>query len=878
MESERWTRLQTLFHQAVDLAEPERDAFLLGNSADDPSLVADVKALLDEDARSDFILDRGLDTFAANMLEHGDATPSGSFGPYRIVRRLGEGGMGVVYLAQRKDIGAIAAIKILRDASLSPARRERFASEQRLLAQLSHPFIARLLDADTLADGTPWFVMEYVDGVTLTEYCRAHDVTLAERLGLFRDVCEAVQHAHQHLVVHRDLKPSNILVTSDGAVKLLDFGIAKQLESVEGRGDQTRTALRLMTPAYAAPEQIRGGRIGIYTDVYALGVVLYELITGRLPFQAREDQDIEAVIAAQEPEAPSVAARNTQRRPSAHLGKSEWADLDVLCLTAMHKDPARRYATVDALIRDVDHYLRGEALEARKDSVSYRLRKFVRRNERSVIAVSMAIVFAVGLVAFYTVRLAHARNDAVIAAAKAQRVQRFTLDLFEGGDKLAGPADSLRVVTLVDRGVTEARSLDAEPAAQAELYLTLGGIYQKLGKLTRADSLIQLALNRRQTLLGGRHPDVAATLVALGRLRIDQARFEDAEKLIRQGLTLATAALPPGDPGIISATAALGRVLQERGSYAAAIPVLADVVHLSEAAHASSGEVAASISALADAHFYAGHRDASDSLNRIVLVAYENLYGKRHPLVSDILVNLGATEQERGNYVSAERYNRQALAITRDYYGPTHFETASKLTLLGRALVFQNRFPEADSLLREALAVRERVYGPVHPAVASTLNELGSIAYQQGRFDDADGWWTRTLSIYRSIYGDHHYLIGVATSNLATAQYGRKNYPRAEALYRDAIRSFTETQGPDHLNTGIAHVKLGRTLLKENRFGDARIESLAGHDILVKQASPSLSFLQNSLKDLAAAADSLKQADAAAAYRRELAALTKSAK
>src|SRR6185295_2288263 len=237
-----------------------------------------------------------------------------------------------------------------------------------------------------------------------TEYCRAHAVTLAERLRLFRDVCEAVQHAHQHLVVHRDLKPSNILVTSDGTVKLLDFGIAKQLEGVEGRGDQTRTALRLMTPAYAAPEQIRGGRIGIYTDVYALGVVLYELITGRLPFHAREDQDIEAVITAQEPEAPSVAARNTQRLPSAHLGKSEWADLDVLYLTAMHKDPARRYATVDALIRDIDHYLRGEALEARPDALGYRLGKYVRRN-RAPLATAAVVVFGViGLVVFYTVR------------------------------------------------------------------------------------------------------------------------------------------------------------------------------------------------------------------------------------------------------------------------------------------------------------------------------------------------------------------------------------------------------------------------------------------------------------------------------------------
>ncbi len=872
MDAERWTRLQALFHGALDLPERERDAFLSENSTDDPTLARDARALLVEDARADFILDGGLTAVAAEVLDHGNDVPAESFGPYRIVRPLGEGGMGVVYLAKRDDLGAVAAIKILRDAWLSPLRRERFASEQRLLAQLSHPFIARLLDADTLADGTPWFVMEYVDGLPLTKYCRLHSLSIADRLRLFRNVCEAVQHAHQHLVVHRDLKPSNILVTSDSGVKLLDFGIAKQLESLDGRGDQTKTILRLMTPAYAAPEQVLGGRVGVHTDVYALGVVSYELLAGRLPFEAREDEQIETLIVEREPAPPSIVARDTQ------ISKSEWADLDVLCLTAMHKDPARRYSTVDALIRDVDHYLAGEPLEARKDSVRYRLGKFVRRNQQSVIAGAAVVALGVGLTAFYTMRLARARNEAVVAAARAQRVQKFTLDLFQGGDKLAGPADSLRVVSLLDRGVIEARSLDAEPAAQAELYLTLGGIYEKLGKLSRADSLMQLALARREALLGSRHPDVAATLVALGLLRVDQAKFEEAEQLIRRGLAMAHATLRPGDAGIISATAALGRVLQERGSYAEAIPVLQDVVRMSEAAHASRGEIATSMSALADAHFYAGHREASDSLNRIVLADYQDLYGKRHPLVADILVNLGATEQERGNYTSAEKYNRDALAITRDYYGPTHFETAAKLTLLGRALVFQNRFAEADSLLREALDVRERVYGPVHPAVASTLNELASVAYQQDRYDDAERWWGRMLSIYQSIYGDHHYLIAIATSNLGTVAYGRKDYRRAETLYREAIRRFSETQGADHLNTAIARVKLGRTLLREGRFADARTESLAGHDILVKQASPSLSFLQNSLKDLAAAADSLKQTSVADGYRRELDALTKTAK
>jgi len=872
MDPERWKQLQALFHQAVELPESERDAFLVRHSADDPSLAREVKELIEEDARGDFILDSGVSAVAAEILDHGTDAPAGTFGPYHLVRPLGEGGMGVVYLAKRDDLDAVAAIKILRDAWLSPLRRERFASEQRVLAQLSHPHIARLFDADTLADGTPWFVMEYVDGLPLTDYCRARETSLVERLRLFRKVCEAVQHAHQHLVVHRDLKPSNILVTSDGTVKLLDFGIAKQLESLDGRGDQTKTVLRLMTVAYAAPEQVLGGRIGIHTDVYALGVVLYELIAGRLPFEADENRRIDALIAEQEPDPPSVVAGNTQ------ISKSEWADLDVVCRTAMHKDPGRRYATVDSLVRDIDHFLNGEPLEARKDGVRYRLRKFVRRNRQAVLATAAVLVLGVGLVAFYTIRLARARNEAVVAADRAQRVQRFTLDLFQGGDKLAGPADSLRVVTLLDRGVTDARSLDAEPAAQAELYLTLGGIYEKLGKLPRADSLIQLALQRRRALLGAQHPDVAATLVALGLLRIDQARFEEAERLIRQGLAMAQATLPQGNAGIINANVALGRVLQERGSYADAIPVLENVVRMSRAAHASRGEIASNISALADANFYAGHRDASDSLNRFVLAEYEAMYGKRHPLVADILVNLGATEQERGNYTSAEKYNRQALAITRDYYGPTHFETAAKLTLLGRSLVSENRFAEADSLLREALAVREQVYGPVHPAVASTLNELGSIAYQQDRYDDADERWGRMLSIYRTIYGDHHYLVAVAMSNLATVSYSRKDYKRAEALYREVVRRFSETQGADHLNTGIARVKLGRTLLREGRFADARVESLAGHDILVKQASPSLSFLQNSLKDLAAAADSLRENTAADGYRRELASLTKSTK
>jgi serine/threonine-protein kinase len=864
MDAARWQAIQTLFHAAADLPADEQRAYL-SSHCDDASLIAETLALLAEDARGGSLLDRGVASVAQKMFTvSSQYSPAGDrFGPYRVTRVLGEGGMGFVYLAERDDLGTLAAVMILRDAWLSPARRERFAAEQRTLAQLNHPFIARLFDAGALADGTPWLVMEYVEGVPLTEYCAKNNSTLAERLRLFRDVCEAVQHAHRHLVIHRDLKPSNILVTASGSVKLLDFGIAKQLDSLDGRADQTRTGVRLMTPAYAAPEQIRGERVAVHTDVYALGVILYELLTGHLPFDpnGKTSEEIEALITGQDPDRPSLTSHSTASR-------SEWSDIDTLCLTAMHKDSVRRYATVDALIRDIDHFLAGEPLEARPDDAWYRLRKFARRNREAVIAASVAFAVVVGLVGFYTARLQTARNEALAEAERSQRLLRFTLALFEGGDRAVGPADSLRVVTLLDRGLEQARSLDAEPATQAELYLTLGGISQKLGKLGRADSLFTLALDRRRKLLGD-SPDVAAALVSLGDLRIDQAKFEDAERLIREGLDMARRTSSPTDPGVAKATATLGRVLQERGQYDKAIPVLEEVVRLRESANQRPAEIAASMSLLADAHFYSGHYDASDSLNRRVLAIYKQTYGERHPLVADIIINLGAAQFDRGNYKEAEAFDRQALDITRSFYGNDSHKTAGNLTMLGRALVAEVRLEEATTILSEALAIRERVYGPVHPSVASTMNELGNIAIRREKYDDAERYFRRMLSIYHTVYGDNHYLLGLATSNLASSFMGRKDYHGAEVLYREAIRRYATTQGPEHLNTGIARIKLGRSLLRQSQFAAGQVETLAGYEILIKQANPAIGFLQNARTDLAIEYDSLGRHDLSAKYRAE---------
>jgi serine/threonine-protein kinase len=842
-----WEQLQALFHATLERPVSERDAFLAAREAQDPALVIGVRAMLVEDARGDSLLDRDLGHAAHAVLA--ELAPR-ELGPYRIIRLIGSGGMGAVYLAERRDLASRVAVKVLRDAPLSPGRRERFLAEQRMLGQMQHPFIARIHDAGDRDDGTLWFVMEFVDGIPLTDFAERHQLSITERLRLFRGVCEAVQHAHRHAIIHRDLKPSNILVTEDRTVKLLDFGIAKQLEDIHSAADPTRTGLQPMTPAYAAPERLRGARIGVFTDVYSLGVVLYELLAGCLPFDLRDRSpgEVESIILEQEPVRPSIAAGATPLGRSE--GRAAWADLDVLCLTAMHKEPQRRYRDVDALLRDVNHYLAGEPLEARPDTVGYRLGKFVRRRWRGVTTAALLLLSAIALVTFYSVRLARARNAALADAARAERIQQFMVDLFQGGEALAGPAESLRVVTLLERGVRTARTLSTEPVAQAELYATLGGVFQKLGDLERADTMLQEALASRRRLFGNRSASIAPSLVDLGLLRLEQAQLDSAELLVRQGLALAQQANPATPLVVSQAMAALGAVLEAKGDYPGAIATLEESIRLGTEAGAPVADIAASTAELANTHFYAGNLDQSDSLNQQLLASYRSLYGPRHPLVADALINLGASQFNRGHYAEAERFNREALDIIRAWYGADHPETASGETILARSLVYLDRYDEAKPLLVDALRVQEHIYGPVHPRVASALNELGNMAIANKNFRAAEGYFTRMRDIYRRVYGANHYLYALSLSNLASVYLGDGDYTRAEPMFRDAVARYTAALGADHQSTGIARIKLGRTLLRLRRFSEAQRETQAGYAIVKRQTKPSASWLEQAEKDL----------------------------
>jgi len=840
MDTRTWILAQQLFHAAVDLSADERAAFLAAAAEDDPDLARELAAMLDEDRRRQNLVDAGLERAAQGVLGQGAWWEEGVFGPYRLTSVLGEGGMGVVYKAERADLGSTAAIKILRDAWLSPTRRQRFVAEQRTLARLRHPSIATLYDANTLSDGTPWFAMEYVEGEPITAYCAARLPSAARRLALFRDVCAAVQHAHEQLIVHRDLKPSNILVKADGSVKLLDFGIARPLDEHAQAVDRTRTVLRAITPAYASPQQIRGEAPGVDADVYSLGVLLYELLTGTLPFDlaGQTAVEVERIILSREPRRPSLARGDGSAPGVRGTSPSLWAELDVLCLTAMHKDPQRRYRTVDALMRDIDHLLRAEPLDARPDTLVYRTSRFVRRNRLPVSIAAAAVATLAGMAGLYTAGLRRARNQAIAEAARAQRIQRFMLRLFEGGDPVASPPDELRVITLIQRGVQEADALSHEPVAQAELYQTLGRLCQKLGQFERAETLFAQALNGRRALFGDESAEAIDTMVAQVDLATDRARFDEALPLAHAAHEMAVQVLQAGHPLVPAATRALGRVLQERGDYAAAVPVLERAVALLACDDASL-ELGEAEHELANAHFYAGHLDVSESLNRHALGMYRRILGPEHPHVADTLVNLGAIAFERGDDETSEQLMRRALAITEAWYGPLHYRTAANLVMLGRALTRMNRLDEASAALRRALQGREQAHGPSHPAVASVLNELGTIARKQGRFDDADAAYGRMAEIYRGVHGERgHFLNGVAASNLGSVAMLRGDGPRARQLLYEAIDIFTATQGREHVNTAIARVKLAGVLNAEGRHHDALREVTDAKAILARTMAP----------------------------------------
>ena len=858
MTPERWQRIDELFGLAVQLPASERRPFVEAQAVNDPGLATELLNMLARDERSSF-LDAGAAAMAGDVLP--DPLADG-IGPYRLKRCLGQGGMGVVYLAEHITWGTPVAIKVPGDAWISPDRKERFLAEQRVLAQLIHPAIARIYEGGAGPNGTPWFAMEFVEGQPITAYARDRNLSVEDRLQLFRQTCEAVQYAHSQAIIHRDLKPSNIFVTAKGQVKLLDFGIAKQLEEI-GSG-MTRTGAHPLTIAYAAPEQVSVNRISIQSDVYSLGVTLYELLTDHLPFDLAglTPSQAEQIISTKIPERASISS-------ALPLKRTEWADLDVLVLKSLHKDVAQRYGSVDALIRDLDHFLRREPLDARPDSIGYRLRKFIQRRRSPVIASAAALLLILSMVAYFTWRLARTRDEALAEANRARQIQQFMNSLFQGGDPVNGPSKDLRVIDMLSTGVDKASQFNNEPLVQAELYNTLGTVYRFLGQFDRAGSLFQLALARFQP--GTR--DYAETLVNIGLLENERGLYQQADATMRKALNMTETLSPPDPLAVARNKSSLADVLIHETRYPEALSLL----NAAEAVQSKRTDA---------------YQDWMDTLNLKV-----NVYIQLHQLVeaerltrflialdrgrnpklrrddTNDIINLGEIQEARFEYATAAQTYREALQILEAWLPAGHPEIANTRRILAQALEADGKYDEASSVARQALSELERTYGHWHRRVAYTLRLLAHLAMDRHDYPEARADSTREIEIYNKIGNTAD--LPTALSNLADVDVIQKNYRSAESLYEESVRRFPSTEWSTGIGFAHAQMALGELKLRARQYHEAEPLLLASLALWKKQPPSKKDRTAETLSDLVKTYDGLHQPDKAAAYRQQLAAFEK---
>lgn len=801
---EQWSLVDELFHSAGSLDSAGRESFVESRTHDAPVVRDTVLRLLAQDARGRTPLDDGIGSTVAELLSPSGprGLPAGMFGPYRAVEVLGEGGMGIVYLAERPDVGARVALKVLWDAPLSPERRVRFEEEQRILAQLRHPGIVPLYDAGETPDGTPWFAMELVEGATLTEYCRRERPQVAQRLRLFRDVCTAVRAAHERFVVHGDLKPSNILVASDGRVRLLDFGVATKLD-VQRAGETHRH--RLLTPAYASPERRSGDPPTVQTDIYALGIVLFELLTDRTPMRVPE------VF-----ERPSMAS--SLKRTAAGRGE-DWDDLDILCTTALAPDPANRYRSAEALVDDVDRYLANVPLRAVAATPEYRLRKFVRRRSRELLAGTLLVVVAATALYLHNRALTASRDAAIAEAARTTRLKQFLENLFEGGDQAPESIDSIRVATIIENGVREARALTTDSATQVDLLESLGIVSERMGRFERADALLNEAIAHSSALYGADAPRTLRVRVRSARVLDLLGEHDSAQREMRRVAQAAQAYARDANPVAAEADVAMGTMLRATGRAAEAVPFLERGLAERERMDTTSREYVEALREYGIAVAAADPIRAERILQRALPLA-RRAFGPRSPDVAFLLSSIGSLASSRGDGALAEQYAREGAEIARAFYGPESILGVAPEMNLAQALIRNGKPADAQPLLEHVIDVfaRTKELGPDSPESAKTVSTLGVALSKQGKHAEARREFERALQILKRTLGpDDSNSLSVAASLAQEYEFEGRPDSTATLLAQIVARS-AAVHGEDHILTAKLRLQLGDAYFQAKQY------------------------------------------------------------
>lgn len=762
MDAKYWKQVNELFDRALEQEAEQRDLWLKSACGDDGRLLDDVRALLDADGASQILLD-GVAAQAIEFDAHASRLGT-RIGPFRILEELGSGGMGDVYLAERADghFDQKVALKLIKPGMDSKEILNRFESERQILAQLEHPNIARLLDGGSTDDGQPFYAMEHVVGEPIHLYCNSRRLSVDARLTLFLQVCGAVQYAQERLIVHRDLKPGNILITSAGEVKLLDFGIAKILgEGTESNSsDLTKTGVRMMTPAYASPEQVRGERVTTATDVYALGVILFELISGRRPFnlEGKTAREVEDIIGSTDPPKPSTevttdpepAAETSEftedREHIAHergtepnrLRRRLSGDLDNICLMALRKNAERRYATAGHMKDDIQRHLEGLPILARPDTLRYRASKFFGRHRAAAVTTISVVLATISLVAFYTFKLADERDKARLEADKAETISTFLASLFETADPTEMLGETLTARQMLDRGAERVREeLADEPLVQAEMMNVIGRVYRNLGLYDESMHMLEEALVIRRAALG---------------------EFEL--------------------------------------------------------------EVAESYSSLGDILYYLGRHDSCVAMITKAMVIKEQLLGAHDPSVALELNNLGWLAYETGALDKADSLHTRALDIRREAFGEDHQDVAESYANLASVLYSQGKYTESAKMYEKGYDIRFRVLGEKHPLTAQMLNNMGLVYEELEEYEKAEELYNRNLELYTELYGSDHHFLADANSFLGRINIALELYKRAEPFFREALR-LRMSLGDSHYLVGYDYKVLGDALREQKRYSEA---------------------------------------------------------
>jgi len=872
---ETWRRAEILFEASLDRPAAEREEFLSRACGPDEELRSTVESLLTQEERLGDFLERGLPSPAPDASL---AAPPGAewrgrrLGPYELLDPIGQGGMSAVFLAERRDGELVqqVAIKILPEGA-HPAALRLFRRERQILARLEHPNIARFLAGGSTEEGVPYVVMEYVEGLAITDYCDSRRLGARERIGLFRKVCAAVQYAHRNLVVHRDLKPGNILVTDDGEPKLLDFGIAKLLDLPRGLGggDPTITQERFLTPNYASPEQLAGEPVSTASDLYSLGVLLHQLLTGLLPHGGRRSE-LSTPGRDPEPEmalpsagvwsrqsslatsgemhlrAERAAARGTT--PS-RLHRDLRGDLDNIILGCLARDPADRYGSVEQLSADLNRYLVGLPILARPAHLGYRVRKFLRRHavaSAATLVATLAVMILLPVIWLHSERLARERDLSRQAQKEAEEVTLFLTDAFrladpyQAADVEAGAGGEVTVREVLDYSSERVRrEFQDRPLLRARLMSILAGVYSNLGQVDPAISLYREVLAIRRQELGAQHKELIEGQLGFAFVLLHAGKTAEAETLIEQ--ILGSSDQPAGAEGLRLAEALtmLGMLRTQQGQWREGIAPFEEALAILDRLKRPKPRLRAVVSIqLGVALQRSGELERAEEHLRHALEVLHRIAGEEHPDIASALMVLGRIRADQTDLEAAEELLRQALNMREKLQGPEHPETLTCRSYLGQVLFEKGSFEEAEEMFREVLELDRRILGAEHPDIASDLNSLALASWERGRLEVADSLLEQAVGISRDHWGEENPRTARYLSNRGALLHDLGQEQAAETMLREALVTQAKLLGPEDRDVGATQMHLADLLLKTGRLEEGEAMAREAVRVLSEALSP----------------------------------------